>query len=318
MSRVFDSRDAGAFITAALDDFGLDPFEFRLYARIVRRAGTREGCFESIDNMAKSCEMNRDTAYRALKTLIGCRLIEKEPRPGKSSSYYLTPQSEWVPKSHLSQKRDTSPIPNLGHHLSQKRDTTYPKSGTPPIPKTGHEGSPSKGSKEGINKNKNPLPPSELPAPEVRREDFSQNGSAGKIRTERKLTPLTRNFMEDGPWGDLARDLGLNPESVWKAFAEYLRDVHREKGLKDLDGYCSAIESKLFQTPGLEKSNSLWQKFERHFREHRSAPITERRQNAPGCEIKLPDLPTDEEAEQGRLELKKRLSGRKSVAEVTQ
>lgn len=124
--------------------------------------------------------------------------------------------------------------------------------------------------------------------------------------------------MDDGPWGDLARDLGLNPESVWKSFADYLRDVHRDKGIKDLDGYCGAIESKLFNTPGLEKSNSLWQKFERHFREHRSAPIIERRQNAPGCEIKLPDLPTDEEAEQGRLELKKRLSGRKSVAEVAQ
>ena len=172
------------------------------------------------------------------------------------------------------------------------------------------------------NKNYYPLPPSELPAPEVRREeDFSQNGngnSAGKIRTERKQAPLIRNFMDDGPWGDLARDLGLNPESVWKAFAEYLRDVHRDKGIKDLDGYCGAIESKLFNTPGLEKSNSLWQKFERHFREHRSAPITERRQNAPGCEIKLPDLPSDEEAEKGRLELKKRLSGRKSVAEVAQ
>ena len=127
MTRITDGRDAGAFITAALDDFGLDPFEFRIYARIVRRAGTKEGCFESIDHMAKACKMNRDTCYRALKTLIRCRLIEKEPHKGKPSNYYLTPQEEWI---HLSQIRDTEPIPNQGHHLSQIRDTTYPKSGT--------------------------------------------------------------------------------------------------------------------------------------------------------------------------------------------
>lgn len=132
--QIMDGRDAGAFIPSALDDFGLDPYAMRIYIRIVRRAGTRQGCFESIDNMALHCKMNRKTVYQSVKVLLRHHLIEKVSVPGKTSHYYLTPSSEWIPipnQGHPTYTESgTPPIPDLGHHLSRIRDTTYTESGT--------------------------------------------------------------------------------------------------------------------------------------------------------------------------------------------
>lgn len=147
-----DGRDAGAFIPSALDDFGLDPYAMRIYIRIVRRAGTRQGCFESIDNMALHCKMNRKTVYQSVKVLLRHHLIEKVSVPGKTSHYYLTPSSEWIPipnQGHPTYTESgTPPIPEQGHHLSQIRDTPCTALGTLRV---SNQGDQTKEKKEGIS-----------------------------------------------------------------------------------------------------------------------------------------------------------------------
>lgn len=64
---VTDERDLGAFIPSFLDDFGLNPYQFRIYCRLARRAGAGGQCWESADNMAKACLMNRKTVMKSIK-----------------------------------------------------------------------------------------------------------------------------------------------------------------------------------------------------------------------------------------------------------
>ncbi len=60
------------FIKREIDDYGLDPDEFRIYPRITRRAGNGEA-WESLGNMARAY---RITLSRARKTLRLLNLAE--------------------------------------------------------------------------------------------------------------------------------------------------------------------------------------------------------------------------------------------------
>ena len=150
-----DNRDWGAFIPSFLDEFGLDPFEFRLYSHIARRAGNGGKCWEKIDGIAVVCRMERKTAYRAFQFLEDHKLISVERRLGKTSIITLNHQSEWIPVGQEveSSRPSASTCPKNGTgKVSQKRNSTCAengtptcaKNGTPPVPKTVHKGSPSK------------------------------------------------------------------------------------------------------------------------------------------------------------------------------
>jgi hypothetical protein len=293
MTRISDGRDAGAFITAALDDFGLDPHSFRLYARIVRRAGTKQGCFESIDNMAKACRMGRNTAYDCLKLLIKHRLIEKEPHTGKPSNYYLTPPSEWIPLADLSLIRDTEPIPNQGHHLSLIRDTTYPQSGTPPIPDQGHKG---------INKG-NPIKEQhqggKKSADADGKTDPFYTGQARQIAREvikvSRQINAPKNFITDAPWGRLADEVGKDPLGVWQAFEQFILAKHSDK--RDPANYCSVIANKLYENVGSELNCKEWLEFADYFRKNLSAPPAPKKSEPRQVEIvEIPDREASREA----------------------
>ena len=55
MTTVSSRPDYGAFIPAHLDDYPLTPNEFRVYARILRRAGSKGGHhWEGIPTTAKA------------------------------------------------------------------------------------------------------------------------------------------------------------------------------------------------------------------------------------------------------------------------
>jgi|GEM_PF-6746284 len=95
------------FVHSELDDSGLDPFEFRLYARIVRRAGKDGICYESIASMAAGCGMAEGTLKRRLRNLLSIGAIEKERRPGRACIYRPIPIAFWRPRSDITQaKRD--------------------------------------------------------------------------------------------------------------------------------------------------------------------------------------------------------------------
>ena len=91
MKQVIDGRDAGAFISSALDDFGLDPHSFRIYARIARQSSGKNGCCESIYSMANACKMTLCEVDEALSTLLHLGLIE-----GDDSSVWLVPIPEQI------------------------------------------------------------------------------------------------------------------------------------------------------------------------------------------------------------------------------
>ena len=149
MSNVDDRRDYGTFIPSFLDDFGLDPFEFRLYSHIARRAGSGI-CWESVPAMAKVCKMDRKTAFKAFAFLQDHRMILVERRKGQTNLITLTNHSVWLPVPNKEQvepvpnqvlphpKSGTPPVPNQGH-------PPVPNQGHPPVPNQGHKGTPYEG-----------------------------------------------------------------------------------------------------------------------------------------------------------------------------
>ena len=90
-----------------LDEYGLDPYEFRLYAHVVRRTGGKlhGECFAKLKKTAEICHMSVRKAQYALKTLCDAGLILKEQRRGRSDVYRLTAKSNWKPKEQLKQIR---------------------------------------------------------------------------------------------------------------------------------------------------------------------------------------------------------------------
>lgn len=96
-SRVMaDGRKAAAFyIDVELDDAGLTASQYRVYARIVRRAG-ESTCFESIENMATGCRLEKKTILQCLRDLLQVNLIRKVRRLGFTSEYTLVDKSEWL------------------------------------------------------------------------------------------------------------------------------------------------------------------------------------------------------------------------------
>lgn len=162
---VKDKADYGAFIPSALDDYGLDVYEFRVYCRITRRAGSGK-CFESHVKIAKFCKMSERKVRDAIDLLIAARLIDRVDRPGKSSEYSRTHESNWMHPSKLDglrefiQRKDkrqriTTPVGSdtpSGSTTPVGSDTTTPVgSDTPPLSDPTDEGTPLRYSHEGTS-----------------------------------------------------------------------------------------------------------------------------------------------------------------------
>jgi predicted RNA-binding Zn-ribbon protein involved in translation (DUF1610 family) len=95
MGKLQDGRkDLPVFIHSELDDYGLDPYEFRVYSRLARRAGQGEA-MESALNIAKTCGISERKVRDAINLLFAARLIEKEFRKGQSSIIRLNPKEKW-------------------------------------------------------------------------------------------------------------------------------------------------------------------------------------------------------------------------------
>ncbi|MEH2024222.1 helix-turn-helix domain-containing protein [Nostoc sp.] len=96
-----------AFVHNFLDEYGLDPYEFRLYAHIVRRTGGKpEGvCFASLRKTAEICKMSTRKAQQGIKVLIKANFVTQTKRTGRTDEYRVTPVSDWVPKEELDEIR---------------------------------------------------------------------------------------------------------------------------------------------------------------------------------------------------------------------
>ncbi len=102
---VKEKSELSLFVRREIDDYGLDPYEFRIYARITRRAGNGEA-WESLTNMASACCMSLSRARRALHLLKLAKLVKSIERPGYSTVYRLTPQHKWVASECLQELRE--------------------------------------------------------------------------------------------------------------------------------------------------------------------------------------------------------------------
>jgi predicted transcriptional regulator len=91
------------FVHADLDLYGLDPYQFRLYAHI----GRRGQCFSSLETISKICKISVRKAQQALKQLEDMGLIKKTTRKkGKTHIYELTQREQWQ-KSEYNDKDGT-------------------------------------------------------------------------------------------------------------------------------------------------------------------------------------------------------------------
>jgi hypothetical protein len=130
-----EKSDFSLFVRREIDDYGLDPYEFRIYARITRRAGNGEA-WESLANMASACCMSLGRARKALSLLKLAKLVESIERPGYSTLYRLTPQHKWVECERLQELRSfvnfraKSPTP-IRCDRGTKNDSPITSSSTP-------------------------------------------------------------------------------------------------------------------------------------------------------------------------------------------
>lgn len=168
--RVKDRRDDfPIFIHSELDDYGLNPVEFRVYARLARRAGQHGKHSESIPNMAQEFDVSIRTIQYAVKVLISCRLITRHSRPGKTDEYSLNARRLWRHKTELRSARQSltssSGAAREGTRSGAARDSGAAREGGVVQPEIGvvvqpeiDEGTPSEGTpiKE---KKQTPLPP---------------------------------------------------------------------------------------------------------------------------------------------------------------
>lgn len=104
-----------------LDDYGLDPYEFRIYAHVVRRTGGKYHgeCFAKLKKTAEVCKMSVRKAQYSLKTLCEAGLLLKEERKGRTDIYKLAPKSYWKPKEELEKIRQQVKNSSLGKNSEE-------------------------------------------------------------------------------------------------------------------------------------------------------------------------------------------------------
>jgi hypothetical protein len=166
---VKEKSEFSLFVRREIDDYGLDPYEFRIYARITRRAGNGEA-WESLANMASACRMSLSRARKAVALLKLAKLVESIERPGYSTLYRLTPQHQWVECERLQELRSfinlraKSPTP-ITSDRGTRSDSPTKRDSTPlsdVIP---------------------------LPLPEVKGEDIPSESISLKVLPQSPLTP---------------------------------------------------------------------------------------------------------------------------------
>ena len=88
------------FVHSLLDDYGLPASAFRIYCHLSRRAG-QNGAWPAVATIAKICRLHPDTVRKSLKLLVAHCMVSPEPRPGRTTLYWLTAPSVWRPPKHI-------------------------------------------------------------------------------------------------------------------------------------------------------------------------------------------------------------------------
>jgi hypothetical protein len=126
-ARPASEKDSNSFIFvhSALDDYGLDVYEFRVLAHVARREGKGKtnksrGCFARQKTIAESCKMSQRKAQEVLRVLTQAGLLEKKTQIGSTNVYRVAPPSKWQDPRNLTAIRKKSKIleePELPNEL---------------------------------------------------------------------------------------------------------------------------------------------------------------------------------------------------------
>jgi hypothetical protein len=154
------------FAHSAIDDLGLSPAAFRVYARICRRWSEERGCDEAADNTAEACRLNRKTVFEARRELKAEGLIRITPRPGQTTRIDVVSLSDWLENRS---DGDANPSPQTeqveGNPSPQTEQVPIPSNGTgsvEPVPSNGsgsHPPAPSNGTgTRPLKRNTHPSP----------------------------------------------------------------------------------------------------------------------------------------------------------------
>jgi DNA-binding MarR family transcriptional regulator len=88
-----DKRRYNFFIidNEVADNADLTPYEFRVYAQIVRYAGNERTAWPGHKKLAETCNMSRSTVIRAITTLEekGLLGVERNSTSGSVNTYYV-------------------------------------------------------------------------------------------------------------------------------------------------------------------------------------------------------------------------------------
>jgi hypothetical protein len=115
------------FVHQILDEYELDPFEFRVYAHVVRRTGgkTQGEFFASLTTTSEICQISVRKIQYALKFLYEAGFLNQDKRQGRTDVYRLSPTKDWVNKEDLVEIRER--VTGIKKAKSRKKPAT-PKS----------------------------------------------------------------------------------------------------------------------------------------------------------------------------------------------
>lgn len=89
IAQVVSHEYRSAFIPAWLDDYGLDVYAFRVYARLKRRADNNGKSYESVRHMAEAVGMSERRMHKAFTELEERGLLKRQFREHQSTIYHL-------------------------------------------------------------------------------------------------------------------------------------------------------------------------------------------------------------------------------------
>lgn len=115
-----DDKNA-IFVSRAVDDYGLNLYEFRILAHVARRESPKHGCYASQKKMAESCGMSQRMVLEVLKVLCEAGILRKEKSPTKRTNVYrLNSGSKWKHPRELENIRQWAKSPKT--RKSQQKD----------------------------------------------------------------------------------------------------------------------------------------------------------------------------------------------------
>jgi hypothetical protein len=129
--KVLDHRDdLPIFLHSELDEYGLDPFEFRVYAHFCRR-GSRTNIRASIGTIAKFCKMSERKAKYCIDALCAFGLIRMvKARNGEPTVYELNSKAAWIDPKYVDEARQEALEPDPEKRPKHK-DTPAPHADPP-------------------------------------------------------------------------------------------------------------------------------------------------------------------------------------------